>query len=66
MKMITEISEDKTENNSNKIDGNRLNMILEQAMSAIGKNDMILLADIFTFDLKPLLMAGRETNDELL
>lgn len=37
------------------IDGQELNGILSNAMNAIESGDTILLSDIFSFDLKPLL-----------
>jgi hypothetical protein len=55
MQLITEISAYKTDGIMDATNENRLNMLLGQAMSAIEKKDMILLSDLFTFELKPLL-----------
>lgn len=54
MQLVTDIISYQAEVNINIIEVDRLNTLLGQAMSAIENKDMILLSDLFIFELTPL------------
>jgi hypothetical protein len=55
MQLISSISSYSSRINKELIDEKKLNSILEQAMNTITEKDTILLSDLFTFELIPLL-----------